>query len=114
MPIMEITVIPLGTQTVSLSEYVADAVVVLKKEKDIMYHLTAMGTIIQSDSISKLFKVAEKMHKAVLKKNKRVVTAIKIDDRKDKRITVKGKLDAVKEHLNNKLIKKRVLKNYGN
>lgn len=113
MPIMEITIIPLGTQTASLSEYVADSVVVLKQEKDIMYHLTAMGTIVQADSISKLFDVAKKMHKAVLKKSKRVVTAIKIDDRKDKRITVQSKLQSVQKHLNNKLIKKRILSGRG-
>ncbi|MFH1784543.1 MAG: MTH1187 family thiamine-binding protein [bacterium] len=99
MPIMEITVLPLGTQTSSLSQFVADSVSVLKDEKDIKYHLTAMGTIIQSDSAEKLFEVAVKMHNAVLKNNVRVLTALKIDDRKDKKVTVESKIDSVQRSL---------------
>ena len=116
MPIMEITVLPLGTQTSSLSKFVADSVSVLRNEKGIKYHLTAMGTIIQSDSAEKLFEVASKMHKAVLKDNARVLTALKIDDRKDKKITVESKVDSVhrslKERFKGKWIRRGVRGDY--
>ncbi len=96
MPIMEINIIPLGTKTPSVSKYIADALRILEKEKNITYKLTAMGTIIQADSLDLLLTLAKKMHQAVLgKKVKRAVTTIKIDDRKDKKISIEEKLRSV-------------------
>ena len=100
MPIMEISIAPLGTETASVSRYVTEAVKVLKKQKEIKYQLTSMGTIIEADSVGKLLDIAEKMHRAVLRdKIKRVVTTIKIDDRKDKKLTAKGKIKSVEKRL---------------
>jgi uncharacterized protein (TIGR00106 family) len=100
MPIMEISIVPLGTGTASVSRYVAEAVKVLKKQKGIKYQLTSMGTIIEADSVGKLLDIAGKMHRTVLKdKIKRVVTTIKIDDRKDRKLTAKGKIKSVQKRL---------------
>ncbi|MBN1522419.1 MAG: MTH1187 family thiamine-binding protein [Candidatus Aureabacteria bacterium] len=100
MPVMEISIVPVGTKTPSVSSYVAEAVKGLEKERNIIYQLTSMGTIIEADSVEKLLKVAAKMHNTVLsKKIKRVVTTIKIDDRKDKKLTIKGKIDSVQKKL---------------
>jgi len=100
MPIMEISIVPLGTKTASVSGYVADAVKLLKEQKGIKYELTSMGTIIEADSVGKLLVIAGKMHKTVLKdKIKRVVTTIKIDDRKDRKLTAKGKIKSVQKRL---------------
>lgn len=100
MPIMEISIVPLGTETVSVSRYVTDAVKMLKEQKGIKYELTSMGTIIEADSVGKLLDIAGKMHKTVLKdKIKRVVTTIKIDDRRDRKITAKGKVRSVQKKL---------------
>ena len=89
MPIMEISIIPLGTQTASVSKYVANSIKVLEKQKGIKYKLTSMGTIIEADSLEKLLNIANKMHNTMFKENiKRVVTTIKIDDRKDKKLTL--------------------------
>jgi len=96
MPIMEINIIPLGTKTPSVSRYIADALRVLEKEKNITYKLTAMGTIVEADSLDLLLSLAKKMHQAVLgEKIKRVVTTIKIDDRKDKKISIEEKVRSV-------------------
>ncbi len=100
MPIMEISVIPLGTETASVSKYVAESIKALKENKDVKYNLTPMGTIIEADSIERLFTIATKMHHAVLNKDiNRVITAIKIDDRKDKQLTTNHKLKSVQEKL---------------
>ena len=100
MPIMEISMVPLGTKTTSVSKYVAEAVKVLKKQKGIIYQLSSMGTIIEADSIGQLLDIAGKMHKTVLRnKIKRVVTTIKIDDRRDKKLTAKGKIKSIKKEL---------------
>lgn len=100
MPIMEISVVPLGTGTASVSKYVVEAVKALKKQKGIKYQLTSMGTIIEADSVRKLLGIAGEMHRAVLgDKITRVVTTIKIDDRKDKQLTAKGKIKSVQKRL---------------
>ena len=90
----------MGTKTVSVSKYVASSIGVLKKEKRIKYRLTAMGTIIEADSVGKLLNIAKKMHDTVLNSEiKRVVTTIKIDDRKDKKLTAEGKIKSVQKKL---------------
>jgi len=96
MPIMEISIVPLGTKTPSVSKYIAKVLKVLKNEKNIEYQLTAMGTIIEASSLDKLLRVAKRMHKTVLNGDvNRIVTTIKIDDRKDKNLTIEGKLKSV-------------------
>lgn len=99
MPIMEISIVPLGTETASVSQYVAGSIKALK-EKDIKYSLTPMGTIIEADSVEHLFTIAAKMHHVVLDMDiNRVVTSIKIDDRKDKNITLSQKVKSVQKKL---------------
>lgn len=95
MPIMEISIVPIGTGTASISEYIADALRVLEKEENIKHQLTSMGTIIESPSLDNLMDIAKKMHMEVLKKEgKRVLTTIKIDDRLDKKFTMEGKVES--------------------
>ena len=99
MAIMEISVIPLGTKSPSVSKYVAIALKELKKQRKVKYSLTAMGTIVEGD-LDILLEVAKKMHRSVLKKEiKRVVTTIKIDERVDKRMASKGKINSVKKKI---------------
>ena len=100
MPIMEISIVPVGTKTASVSKYVAEAVRILKGETGIRYVLTSMGTIVEGESTERLLEVAGKMHKVVLAYPiKRVVTAIKIDERKDKDLTIEGKTKSVKQKI---------------
>ena len=100
MPIMEISIVPLGTQTASVSKYVANSIKVLEKQKGVKYELTSMGTTIEADSLKKLLNIANKMHNSMFKKNiKRVVTTIKIDDRKDKKSTINSKIKSVQKIL---------------
>jgi uncharacterized protein (TIGR00106 family) len=98
MAILEISVVPIGTGGTSLSAYVADCLRVLKKER-VRYELSAMGTNIEGD-LRDLFKIAIAMHQVPFKKGaRRVVTTMKIDDRRDKKGTLEGKKKAVKNRL---------------
>ncbi len=100
MAIMEISVVPIGTGTASVSRFVARAIDVLENEKDIEYQLTPMGTIIESASTEHLLTIAGKMHNIVFGGEvKRVVTTIKLDERKDKELTMDGKVKSIKEKL---------------
>jgi uncharacterized protein (TIGR00106 family) len=71
---------------------------VLKKEK-VRYELSSMGTNIEGN-LKDLFKIAINMHQVPFKKGaQRVVTTMKIDDRRDKKGTLEGKKKAVKNKL---------------
>lgn len=99
MAVAEISIIPVGTGSPSVSRFVAEAVKAVRKEPDVKYELTAMGTILEGD-IDRLLAVARKMHQAVLDAGAmRVVTTIKIDHRLDKPSSMAGKVAAVKTKL---------------
>ena len=100
MPIMEISIVPIGTETASVSNYIVDALKIIEEEKNIKYQLTSMGTIVEAPSIDILFDLAKRMHQAILKKEgKRILTTIKIDDRLDKKLTMEGKVESVTKKL---------------
>jgi uncharacterized protein (TIGR00106 family) len=99
MAIAEISVVPLGTKTPSVSQYVARAVKVVEQEKDIKYEITAMGTIIEGD-LDRILAVVRKMHEETFGSGvTRVVTTVRIDDRRDKAQSMKGKVDSLKRKL---------------
>ena len=99
MAMIDISVVPVGTANPSVSEYVAGAVRILQKEPGIKYELTAMNTIIEGD-LEKLLSLAQRMHRSAFDAGaKRVVTTIRIDERRDKPLTIEGKIKAVKEKL---------------
>jgi uncharacterized protein (TIGR00106 family) len=101
MAILEISVVPIGTGETSLSAYVADCLRMLKKEK-VRYELSSMGTNIEGD-LKDLFKIALNLHRVPFKKGaQRVVTTMKIDDRRDKKGTLEGKKKAVRSKLRKK------------
>ena len=98
MTILEISVVPIGTKDTSLSPYVADCIRILKEGK-LRYELTSMGTNIEGD-LKDLMKMALKMHETPFKKGaRRVLTTLKIDDRRDKKGTLEGKKKAVQSKL---------------
>ncbi len=99
MPIMEIKILPLGTETPSVSEHIVNAVKELE-QKGVKYELTSMGTIMEADTIEQLFDMAGQMHKAAFRNNvQRIVTFIEVDDRKDKNLTMHDKLESAKARL---------------
>ena len=101
MAIAEVSIIPLGTATPSVSKYVACALGVLRKERNLKYELTPMGTIIEGD-LREILSIVRKMHEAVLEEGvTRVVTSVKIDDRRDKPLSMKGKIESVQRELGN-------------
>lgn len=96
MAIVEVSVVPLGLSTASLSEHVA-AVLEPVKSSGLTYTLTAMGTIIEGD-LGEVMGCVLKMHEIPFGKGvQRVYTTVKIDDRRDKQITIEGKVRSVME-----------------
>ena len=99
MAMIEVSIVPVGTPTPSVSQYVAAAIQILRSEPDIRYELTAMGTIVEGD-LEQLLTLAGRMHRSAFESGvMRVVTTIKIDERHDKPLSISGKVDAVKRKM---------------
>ncbi|AEF94736.1 protein of unknown function DUF77 [Desulfotomaculum nigrificans CO-1-SRB] len=99
MAVVEITVIPLGTESTSLSKYVAGCLQVLQQAGDIKYQLTPMGTVIEGE-LTKVLELVRQMHEQPFMAGaQRVNTIIRIDDRRDKQATMEGKVRSVEAKL---------------
>jgi len=95
MAVAEITIIPSGTGTPSVSTHVAKALKVLQQEENVKYQVTSMGTIVEGD-LDRILLLAKKMHEAAFDESvRRVATLLKIDDRRDKPLSMEGKLSSV-------------------
>ena len=98
MAIAEVSIVPIGTQSTSVSSYVAACLEVLE-ESGLTYELHGMGTIVEGD-LKELFEIVLRMHEVPFDAGAlRVVTSVKVDDRRDKEATAKDKVGAVKRHL---------------
>jgi uncharacterized protein (TIGR00106 family) len=99
MAIVEVSIVPVGTKTPSLSQHIARVLQVLEGEEGIKYELTSMGTIMEGD-LGEILSLVKKIHEVAFNEEVlRVVTIVKIDDRRDKSLTMEGKVKAVKEKL---------------
>lgn len=97
--ISEVSVIPVGTGDTGISHYIAACLELLDGREDLSYRLTPMGTVIEG-SLKTIMEVIRQMHEIPFHKGaSRVVTVIKIDDRRDKPSTMAGKIESVlKQH----------------
>ena len=97
--IAEISIVPIGTGSTGLSKYVADCINILGKKKELKYQLTPMGTIIEGP-LEKVLETVKLMHEAPFYDGVlRVVTTIKIDDRRDKKASMESKVASVRGKL---------------
>ena len=97
--IVEVSIIPLGTKTASVSKYVAQAVKPLMEEKGITVALTPMSTLIEGD-LDRVLNLVRQMHEnAFSDEVRRVITTIKIDDRRDKPSSISGKMKSLQKKL---------------
>lgn len=101
MAIAEVTIIPIGTESTSLSSYVADIQKVLQQSPEsIRYEMTAMSTIIEGE-LDHILQVIRRLHETPFEAGaRRVSTSIKIDDRRDKQGSIEQKLESVRSQLN--------------
>jgi uncharacterized protein (TIGR00106 family) len=94
MIIAQISIAPIGKDA-SLSNYVKKAVEILRNETN-RCDINAMATVVEIDTLEQLFSAVTHAHTAVLQIPgvKRVITEIKIDDRRDKNATIDDKINA--------------------
>jgi len=98
MVIASLTVTPIGTETPSLSRYVAECARVLD-ESGIKHTLTPMGSVLEGP-LEEILEILRKVHEIPFSKGVlRVTTRLTIDDRRDKEATAQGKVDSVEKRL---------------
>jgi uncharacterized protein (TIGR00106 family) len=99
MSVCQVTVVPLGTATPSLSSYVAGCQRILDKYDDLTHQLTPMATVIEGQ-LDRIMAAVREMHEVPFQMGaQRVSTTLVIDDRRDKPVSMKGKMASVEAKL---------------
>ena len=95
MAIVEVSMIPVGTESTSMSEYLARAISTIKHEPGLKYQITATGTILEG-SLQDCLNAVTKMHEAVFDAHvHRLITNMEIDDRRDKKETIEEVVESI-------------------
>lgn len=81
----------------SMADEVAK-VINMVDESGLKYKVNPMGTCVEGD-LGKVMDLIRKCHEAAMKDYARVITHIRIDDRRDARGTMEEKIRAVEERL---------------
>jgi uncharacterized protein (TIGR00106 family) len=97
----EISILPIGTSSTSISKEVAAAFDAIRKTKHIKTaNLTPMGTQIEADNIQAILNSVEAAHRAVRSTGaKRIVSSIRIAERLDASRTLEDEVKSVTEKL---------------
>ena len=97
----EISIVPVGTGSTSISKEVAAAFDAIRKTKDIKtIKLTAMGTQIEANNMGAILSAIEAAHQAVKSTGaKRIVSTIRIAERLDASRTLEDDVESVNEKL---------------
>ncbi len=95
MLLVDIHVSPVGTCSTSVSEYIKIAINVLKRKR-VKFIIGPFSTSFEISNFNELASIINEIHDELYKAGvKRIVTEIRIDDRRDKEITLESKIKAV-------------------
>ena len=96
--IVEVSVVPVGTGETSVSAYVKAAIKIIE-ETDLDYQINSMGTCVQGEW-DEIFSTLKAVHDELAKMGcNRIVTTVKIDDRRDKYGTMDAKIASLEDEL---------------
>ena len=96
--LLQINIIPIGKEGASLSDALAEVLKVVE-ERNIEYQLGPMSTVLEGE-LDTLLEVAREMHEVCFAQGyPRVVTSIRIDDRRDKDMNMQYKTQTVEAKL---------------
>ncbi len=96
MIVADISIVPVGSGT-SISKFIKAAIKIIE-ENGIKFSIGPMSTTVEVNSLNELFLITKKIHEVVFKMGAlRIVTTIKIDDRKDKELSIKSKLYSIED-----------------
>jgi len=96
----EISVYPMGTSTTSASFYIAKGIESIQNMEGVRYEINAMGTVLESDNIDKIYDAAKSIMEVVHNLGvNRVEVILKIDSRRDKNKKMEEKIESVNKYL---------------
>jgi uncharacterized protein (TIGR00106 family) len=98
----EFSVVPLGKGE-SVSQYVAECLKIVEASK-INYRINPMATVLEGD-YDEVMGVIRKCHMRVMGMASRVITTVKIDDRRGTKVTLDSKIESVERLLGKELKK---------
>ncbi len=81
MMLAELEIVPIGTQSPSLSALLVDMAKLID-QSGLDYRVGPMGTVVEGEW-DRVMQLAKSCHQAVMRSCDRVMTTIRIDDRKD-------------------------------
>ncbi|PSR33692.1 MAG: hypothetical protein C7B46_08790 [Sulfobacillus benefaciens] len=97
MAIVEVKVLPVGTQDPSISSYIRECYLVAEQNDAVDIVVTPTSTILEGD-LETLLPIVESMHESPFSRGiARVVTTITIDERRDKEEDMDDMVNAVYE-----------------
>ncbi len=88
----ELSVFPLDKGGQGLSRYVADSIKIIE-ESGLDYEIHALGTLIEGPA-DKVFDVIRKCHESMASQCDRVMTTVRIDDRKGVTTAIRSKVES--------------------
>lgn len=95
--VVDIAVEPIGTSSTSISRYVRKVIEVLQSEGLKVYPAPSM-TSFELDDLTRLGFILKRIDDELEKEGvKRIVTILKIDDRRDKETSIDHKLEVVRK-----------------
>ncbi len=87
----------------SVSKYVAELLDIID-QSGLEYQLTPMATIVEGE-FDEVWELVGKCHKKMAAMSSRVLSSVKLDDRKGKAGRLKAKVESVEAHLGRELKK---------
>lgn len=98
MAIAAVSISPVGVGT-SVSAYVAAALAVVRAQDTVRYRLDPMFTTLEGD-LGEIYALVARMQEAVFAAGaERVGTVLKIDDRRDRSVSMEEKVASVEKRL---------------
>ena len=93
--IVEIAVDPIGTGSTSVGDLIKQAISVIAR-KGYKYQVCAMGTVVELPSLRDVGPLLEDIHEELVKMGvRRIVSVVRIDDRRDKSESIEYKVSRV-------------------
>lgn len=94
--LVDIAIVPVGTNSTSVSKYVKIVHEILKS-KGLKFYPAPSMTTIELEDITQLGYLIKDIDDAIAKEGvKRIVNILKIDDRRDKENSIEHKMEAIK------------------
>ncbi len=99
MPVLDISIVPVGTGQPSFSSYVSQACKIIEQQ-GLKYQITPTGTVIEGN-LEQLMNVARQIHSIPFQMGaERVITSMTIDERHDRPMDMEKQVQSVRRNIN--------------